>query len=642
MAKLTTAGYRFPAPADGVQVNFCKNVSCKAFGVPETLHRVRRSKFTLPSAGDYVRGGEADRVRMVCALCGSKNPLRSNAAILEERRRLNQSSFDPPVLVCPDESCNNHGFPVSEAGRYARFGKTKSGTARWRCNGCKKTFSEKGKPQLRQRMPHKNRDVFSLLVNKMPLRRICEVTGLGAPAVYGKIEFIGRQCQAFVSVRENKLYGGMPLPKMYLAVDRQVHTVNWSSRRDRRNVQLSAIGSADLDSGYVFGFHINFDPGLDPLEVERDALRLGDLGKYEPYRHYARVWLSADYEAAVLRSAATPKRNRRRLSGSEDAKLREDIANTYVEAGVRADVEVAESATKDTALPDLGMLIKEQYTMHAHFQALARMLAGAEKVRFYLDQDSGIRAAFLGAFAERVKDRSADAWYVRIQKEATIHQKERAVHEAKMRLADANLKYPGLSQQNLLLELMKEEMGRVRSVGPFHDLWLTHPLPNMSEPAKEVCWLTDMGDYDQEHAARLYLKASLHAVDRFFMQTRRLLSLAERSITTASAANRTWYGYSAYRPENLARVLEIFRVYYNYCKVGKDKKTPAMRLGLARAPIAIEDVLYYQRSDTGGDKAAPPGLHPAAPPPQELLEKSSAGKSPLKHDVSEGKSTSAG
>ncbi len=602
MAKLTAAGYRFPAPADGVQVNFCKNVSCEAFGVPETLHRVRRSKFSLPAAGDYIRGGEADRVRMVCALCGSKNPLRSNAAIVEERRRLNQSSFYTEAPGCPNETCDNHGFPVPEAGRYARFGKTKSGTARWRCNGCKKTFSEKGKPLLRQRMPHKNRDVFALLVNKMPLRRICEVTGLGAPAVYGKIDFIGRQCQAFVADREKKLYEGMSLPKMYLAVDRQVHNVNWSSRRDRRNVQLSAIGSADLDSGYIFGFHLNFDPALDPVEVERDASRLGDLGTYEPYRHYARVWLSADYEAAVLRAAATPKRNRRRVSGSDDAKLRVDIANDYDETGARADVEVAESTTRDTALPQLGMLIKEQYTMHGHFQALARMLAGAEKVRFYLDQDSGMRAAFLGAFAARVKDRSADAWYVRILKDATIHEKERAVQEAKMRLAEAKRRFPTLTQAHLLRELMKEEMGRVRAVGPFHDLWLSHPLPNMSEPVKEVCWLTDMGDYDIEHAANLYLKASLHAIDRFFMQTRRLLSLAERSIVTASAERRVWYGYSAYKPENLARVLQIFRVYYNYCKVGKDKKTPAMRLGLARAPIAIEQVLYYDRPDTGGDR----------------------------------------
>jgi hypothetical protein len=46
---------------------------------------------------------------------------------------------------------------------------------------------------------------------------------------------------------------------------------------------------------------------------------------------------------------------------------------------------------------------------------------------------------------------------------------------------------------------------------------------------------------------------------------------------TASTDRRVWHVYSAYKPENLAKVLEIFRVFYNYCKVGDDKQTPAMR-----------------------------------------------------------------
>jgi hypothetical protein len=39
--------------------------------------------------------------------------------------------------------------------------------------------------------------------------------------------------------------------------------------------------------------------------------------------------------------------------------------------------------------------------------------------------------------------------------------------------------------------------------------------------------------------------------------------------------------------------VEIFRVYFNYCEIGKDKCTPAMRLGLTREPVAAEDILYF-------------------------------------------------
>jgi len=52
------------------------------------------------------------------------------------------------------------------------------------------------------------------------------------------------------------------------------------------------------------------------------------------------------------------------------------------------------------------------------------------------------------------------------------------------------------------------------------------PVSDMSEPEKAICYLTDHGDYDADHQAWLYNKASMHGVDRFFMQVRRRLSQA--------------------------------------------------------------------------------------------------------------------
>jgi hypothetical protein len=69
------------------------------------------------------------------------------------------------------------------------------------------------------------------------------------------------------------------------------------------------------------------------------------------------------------------------------------------------------------------------------------------------------------------------------------------------------------------------------------------------------------------------------------------LSLAERAIPSAGNHGRIWNGYAAYRAGNLIQVLEIFRVHYNFCQCGGDKMTPAMRFGLARGPVAVEDIL---------------------------------------------------
>jgi hypothetical protein len=39
--------------------------------------------------------------------------------------------------------------------------------------------------------------------------------------------------------------------------------------------------------------------------------------------------------------------------------------------------------------------------------------------------------------------------------------------------------------------------------------------------------------------------------------------------------------------------LEIYRVYYNFVQAGEDGKTPAMRLGLAKGKISIDDLLNF-------------------------------------------------
>jgi len=57
---------------------------------------------------------------------------------------------------------------------------------------------------------------------------------------------------------------------------------------------------------------------------------------------------------------------------------------------------------------------------------------------------------------------------------------------------------------------------------------------------------------------------------------------------------RKRYGYSPYDPNVLARVLEIYRVFYNYIAIGRDKKTPAMRLGLARGPFTAHELAFFR------------------------------------------------
>lgn len=517
--------------------------------------------------------------------------MQSNLAVVEELMRISAYLNPLPQLCCPEETCEQHNIPVgTEGARYKKSGKSAGGTPRYQCLLCKTTFSGPAKATSRQRFTHKNRDVFLLLVNKSPLKRIAAVTGLNMVTLYRRISFIHRQCLYFAGERESRLID-RDLPTRYLATDRQMFTVNWSSRKDRRNVQLLAIATADIDTGYVFGMHLNFDGTLDPDAVAVDMKRYGDDHLTQPFRRYARIWLPQDYERE-------PRIKTSKQRAVAEAKAAEEVLETeirlkYAEAIEREDIESSDRATSERQLPRTGVQVHEQVSMNAHIQFISRLLHRAEKLQFFVDQESGLRAAIMTALGPRIKARTADAWYVQVLKGTTVNEKRKATKSAVERFASVGLANSTLSENEVELKLMKEQMALAKEFGHWRDRWVEHPLPIMTEPAKRMCWLTDLGDYDEDHAAQLYLKATLHPVDRYFMLVRRRLSLAERPILSAGNTGRVWNGYAVYQPANLASVLEIFRVYYNFCEVDTDRKTPAMRLGLAKGPVALEDILYF-------------------------------------------------
>ncbi len=336
----------------------------------------------------------------------------------------------------------------------------------------------------------------------------------------------------------------MSIRPLYLGVDRQDYSVNWTQREDRRNTVISAVSSVDNESGYCFGLHLNFDPNLVADEVEKAAHDAKDYAVFPPFGQHACVWLQQDYVASMKKSSML----------AAATSLRDRVAKAYVQA---------------------------------------EALAGVEKIRFFLDQDSGMRAACLPAFAHDIKvDRLVDAFFVRIAKEMTVDQRCRLKGKAKEAL-DEFMASSGLKQSEAILAMLKERLASMATIGSWNDRWVMHPFPDMSEPEEAISYLTDMGDYDIDHQAWLYNKASLHAVDTLFMQIRRRLTLLDRGIHSQGNAGRVWNGYAPYNPKQIGKVLTISRAYRNFVLPGVDKKTPAERLGLAKGPVQYEDILYF-------------------------------------------------
>ena len=468
MGKISPVGEkeRIPAEASGIQVNFCKNPACGNYGMlPRAV--VTRGRGALRDTY-IIASGHAQHVPVLhCRLCNEFPPLKSNLAIAEERDRMLADLRQTLEPTCPDSSCAHHAVPISQgAAFYQAFGITRSGSKRYRCKACHKTFSVR-KSTTGQKQPHKNKTVFTLLMNKSPFRRILEVADISASALYGKIDFLFRQCLAFAAERERGLVGGMPIRRLYLGTDRQDYVVNWTSEHDRRNVVLHAVGTADNTTGYVFGRHLNYDPSLDAQIVELHAEGLGDAEKKPPFRRYARVWLETDYRSAARQQAG------RRIAKAGG--LKDEIAATYDETLLRDDVEVADAPNEATRLPARGMQVHAEYTLYGHCFFLKELLAGVEKLRFFLDQDSGMRAAFLSAFQPEIAARRADAFYVRIQPELTINEKRAAVAASRSALEAARRQYPSLDDSALEMLLARMQLAHMTALGQWQDKWLIHP-----------------------------------------------------------------------------------------------------------------------------------------------------------------------
>lgn len=574
---------RAPSPVLGIDVNHCKNPVCSNFGVPiPQVSQYGNNPYTLHATGAKLPAAK-------CNACGEIFGLKSNQGVFEETYRILEQTYG--TASCPDVMCANHRLPTHMEGAYQSFGITSSGSQRYRCKACKKTFSVKPKgrnPIAKQKQSDKNRTILSLLVNKMPLRRICEAADVHPETLYDRIDFFHEQALAFLGERETSL-PDMEIKRLYIGVDRQDHVINWSQRKDKRNVTLSSVAAADNRSGYVFGMHPNFDPKMDPIEVEKLHQALGDNNVGACHRKFARLWVQDDYAKSLQNS-------RQYLSKGS---LSSNISTAYANGSLKADIESPEHVTQYDKLPEKGMQVHAEYTLHGFFIALRKMFRNVEKVRFFLDQDSGIRSACLTAFSDLIKEHRCDAFYVRIAKDLTVDEKRKRLREAQDLFDLVAANNPGLEEYEVKLMMLKGRIQTAQSIGPWRDRWVFHPLPSISEPEKALCHLTDLGQYDEDHLAWLYNKASLHAVDSFFNRIRRRSAMLERPVHTSANRGRVWNAYSAYRPEQINKIQTIIRACHNYVWTGDAKKdvkpeTPAMRLGLAKAPLDLNDILYFR------------------------------------------------
>ncbi|MCW3784708.1 hypothetical protein [Defluviimonas salinarum] len=495
-----------------------------------------------------------------CPHCTATARLKNNRAIAEEHRRLKGlQERDPTEPACRTEGCFAHDLSLENHPEfYWKFGKTAGGDPRWRCRLCLKTFSA-GKPARRHRRSDKNRLIFQMLCNDMSLSKISKIADISYRDLYGKIDFFYDQVRAFTVRRQDFSQVDFRAAGSRFATDSQTLTINWPTKRKRAPVMVQHLCSAHARSGYIMEASLQLDPAMTMEEAEIRAVATDEEDVSVAFREHARVWTKTEFEAHLEKLLAQKKI---------------DEAELY-------------------QLPHDGVLVRYDILQFAHAMRLREHLASTDApLVLAMDDDKGLRQAFCSVFAPEVKAGRADIAIVSFDKGMTNDMRNQVVADGQNALAAATglglTQLRALSDQDFA-DLVDEEVA-ARIAGLDLRPGFQYPYPRKSEPNRRIWLLTDSPDHDYRRKARLLRLATLRSVDSYFHKFRSNVRFAARPAVSGTV-RQVWDRQYLYKPAMMAKLVEIYRFYHNWCEPGADKKTPAMRLGLARGRIYERDFL---------------------------------------------------
>ena len=580
-----------------IQVNHCRNPACTNYGTrPRTM-----PGRTGPSAerDPHYRLHSTHRGRvpaLLCKSCGEIPPIKSNAGIAAEIARLIETDGLWTVderTACKNADCRNIGRSVALHPReYTRRGYSRSGGQVYKCRMCGHTVVASTALRVHRRNRERAADVLSRLANKAPKNGIVRGAELSSSADYYSIlNYIHDRCREHSAAFDRAMIEGRVRLPEFMAVesDAQSYMLNWTSRLDRRNVEIFGYCSVHSATRYVLGLHANYDAAANAFKINAESAGAGEMSLKEAYRKHAQYWLVGDDLRAGRSKNFATKTARKGLALQ--------IEMLYAAAASRADVEDIELEHMDTTyrtpfLKD-GALVHMPYTTYAHWYLLRRLLTGAgvRRTQFHFDIDSTSRAAFLCSFIREIKERRAHAFYVKYDKNLTIDERRAIVGNARSHRHREQQLFDPEDHDDIDMILMKRSLMFGQRFGKWDDEWFEHPNPNLGEPHKAMSWLTPDDSLDEDTVAEMFLRAGIARVDNVFQLTRRLFNPLEKGVGTPSHLNAVWHGYQPYNPTMIQKYLTIFRAVNNFIQVGKDGRTPAMRLGLMDRPMSYGEMV---------------------------------------------------
>ena len=591
-----------------IQFNFCTDPFCKWFGKPQenfesNLHRYRKSG--LSAGAIAILCNENPKIKTPGFITSTSTMLLSNWSITDEIARLANNNKvinkDPAYQFHKNDCTITDANPFASADFFYKRGKSSSNSQKWQCKACKKITNTL--PIVRECFTYhqKRNDILplfaDLLLNRVPVKRTCEILGIGNSTYYNKLEILYQRCLEFLEKYEQEAFKNRQFDEMYLNTDFMMYYLNNVRRKGRGGVRYDNLEDAKLDtyiaatgdifSRYVLRADIAFDWNFSMENLWETTFSL----KEDHLPYYSRA--TEHYKFSVYPQPPSPLDSQTKIQFEEELipiKRREQYVN--------------------------GLHITHTYTIIAHLW-LIREMVKAKKWWLNTDNDSSIKTALLRVFADEISHGDAHCFITSIneKKSKPVAYKEWKKYTKELLCWGQN--YYG--RQNVNLYTAAQKFLEIKLASHNFNEWVNvdgvrlqkkatipidHPIPTIDEGIRSICCITDISNLSNQELATAMVNVNQQVLKSFFGQIHRRISIFERPLLTARH-DRKSYIYANFNPKYGQYALTILRTYHNFChpwtssrnKGGSKEKavlTPAQRLGLTNKVFEIKDIIYFK------------------------------------------------
>jgi len=588
-----------------IQLNFCTDPFCKWFGMPLAHFRGKLQRYRLSGSDkSAIYCNENPTEKTPGFVTSTSTTVLSNWSITEEISRLANINkvvkFEPMYRFHNDNCASIGSTPFKNVNAFYKRGKSSSNSQKWQCKECKKITNTL--PSIRECFTYhqKRNDILprfaDLLLNRVPVKRTCEILGIGNSTYYNKLEILYQRCLEFLEKHEQEAFRNRQFDEMYLNTDYLMYYLNNVRKKGKGGIRYDNLEDAKLDtyiaatgdvfSRYVLRADVAFDWRFSIENLWETTYTL----KEDHLPYYSRM--AERYKYSVYPQPPTS-------------------LDKQTEAQVKNELEPIERRAQYVD----GLHIVSTYTAIAHLWLIKEMVQ-AKQWRLNIDDDNSLKTAILRVFAREIASGDAHCFVTSIDetkskpkayKEWMTYTKEilswgRNHYGRNVNLYTAAQKFLEikLASHNFVeWEDIDGVRFRKKNIIP-----ISHPIPTIDEGVRSIYCLTDASGLSIEDLAKVMVNVNQQVLKSFFGQIHRRISIFERPLMTARH-DRKSYIYANHNPKYGQYALTILRTYHNFChpwssgrnKTGGKEKTvltPAQRLGLTNKVFKMKDIIYFK------------------------------------------------